>query len=328
MAITALGLGTKGAPANTNLDPQRQFWSWLKLWRSPDETGDSFHHERGWISGFGTTQTDPAGMSVQIGGTNTIDCAQLWVRDANGKTMPVLLSTDGNPEVVNIPTAPASGSRIDTIVIYIDKTSPAPETETPGTPEYVHTLVVSGTASSSPSAPTDAQIVSALPAGANERYYPVAQVRVTASQTVITNSNITNLNPASPNLYWTASDIKDIAAPKKASTTVNYPYGYQVRCERYGDVVCLTMNDSTGSRALPQSGSGTQALPVGYRPTASVGTVCRYGAMDINGTPADLVGFITINTDGTCDWAFSRKPAGMARWTWSISYTTNNAFPD
>lgn len=209
--ITALGLGTKQAPENVNLDPQRQFWSWLKLWRNPDETGDSFHHERGWLSGFGTAQTDPAGMSVQIGGTSTIDCAQLWVMGSNGKTMPVLLSTDGTPEVVTIPTAPASGSRIDTIVIYVDKSSPDPESETPGTPEYVHTLVVSGTAASSPSAPTDAQIVSALPAGANQRYYPVAQVRVSANQTTITNSNITNLNPASPNLYWTTSDINSLA---------------------------------------------------------------------------------------------------------------------
>lgn len=324
MAITALGLGTKGAPANTNLDPQRQFWSWLSAFKNPDELGDSGHHERAYFSGFACTQATPAGMSIQIGGGDDVDSAAIFIDSDRA----VLLSTDGTPETVTIPTAPASGSRIDAVVSYIDTTSPDPESETPGTPEYVHTIVVSGTASSSPSAPTDAQIVSALPAGANSKYYRWCDVRVAQGTTTITNSNITDRKPDAPEPYWTEQDIQDVASPKKASTTVTYAYGYQVRCERYGDVVCLIMNDSTGSGTLPKSGSGAEKLPVGYRPTASVGTVCRYGATDTAGTPSDLVGFITINTNGTCDWAFSRAPAGMARWTWSISYTTNNAFPD
>lgn len=115
--------------------------------------------------------------------------------------------------------------------------------------------------------------------------------------------------------------------PKKASTTANYAWGYQVRCERYGDVVCLTMNDADGSGTLPQSGSASETLPVGYRPTADVSTTCRYGAMSNGGTPSDMVGFLTIHPDGTCNWAFSRTPASSQRWTWSISYITNDAFP-
>lgn len=324
MAITAMGIGTKGAPANTNLDPQRQFWSWLSAFKNPDELGDSGHHERAYFSGFACTQASPAGMSIQIGGGDDVDSAAIFIDSDRA----VLLSTDGTPQTVTIPTAPASGSRIDAVVSYIDTTSPDAESETPGTPEYVYTIVVSGTASSSPSAPTDAQIVSALPAGANSKYYRWCDVRVAQGTTTITNSNITDRKPDAPEPYWTASDIQDVASPKKASTTANYPWGYQVRCERYGDVVCLMMNDADGSGALPQSGFGSESLPAGYRPTADVSTICRYGAMNIGGTPADLVGFLTIHTDGTCNWAFSRAPEGMARWTWSISYTTNNAFPD
>lgn len=212
--ITALGLGTKQAPENVNLDPQRQFWSWLRAFLHPDENGDSNAHQRAYFSGFACTQTSPAGMSIQIGGTNTPDSAVLVVAPA-GK--PVLLSTDGTPQTVTIPTAPASGSRIDAVVSYIDTTSADPEAETPGTPEYVHTIVVSGTASSSPSAPTNAQIVSALPAGAGGTYYRWCDVRVTANQTTITNSNITDRKPASPNLYWTTSDIEDIASDEAQS---------------------------------------------------------------------------------------------------------------
>lgn len=117
--------------------------------------------------------------------------------------------------------------------------------------------------------------------------------------------------------------------PKKASTITTYAWGYQVRCERYGDVVCLTMNDADGSGTLPQSGDSSEALPVGYRPTADVATVCRYGALPIENTTKfkDNVGFLTIHSDGTCNWAFSNAPTEAQRWTWSISYTTNDAFP-
>ena len=208
MAITAMGIGTKQAPENVNLDPQRQFWSWLSPFVHPDETSaDSYHHQRGYFSGFACTQTTPAGMSIQIGGGSAPDSALLVL--TNGRC--VLLSTDGTPETVTIPTAPASGSRIDAVVSYIDTSSPSAEDETPGTPEYVHTIVVSGTASGSPSAPTDAQIVSALPAGANAKYYRWCDVKVAQGATTITNSNITDKKPASPNVYIATSEIQDIA---------------------------------------------------------------------------------------------------------------------
>lgn len=323
--ITALGLGTKQAPANTNLDPQRQFWSWLSAFIHPDEkSADNYHHQRGYFHGFACTQTDPAGMSIQIGGKGSVDSALLTI----GGGRCVLLSTDGEPEVVTIPTAPASGSRIDAVVSYIDTSSADPESETPGTPEYVKTIVVSGTAASSPSAPTDAQIVSALPAGAGGVYYRWCDVKVAASQTVITNSNITDRKPASPNLYWTKQDIKDVASPKKSSYTGNLTYSNKVYCERYGDVVCVTMNSADGTK-LPKSGTSAGQLPVGYRPITAVSTVCRYGA-NPTATPnvyADNIGFLTVNTDGTVSWAFSTTPPAVQRWTWSISYTTNNAFP-
>jgi len=200
MAITAMGLGNKAAPEGANLDPQREFWSWLAPFVNPGDKGaDSGHHERGYFSGFACTQTDPAGMSIKIGGGSTADSALLVLTDGRC----VLLSTNGEPEIVTIPTAPASGRRIDAVVSYIDTTSPTPETETPGTPEYVHTIVVSGTASSNPSAPTDSQIVNALPAGANSKYYRWCDVKVAANQTVITNSDITDKKPALPNIYWT-----------------------------------------------------------------------------------------------------------------------------
>ena len=207
MAIIAMGLGTKQAPENVNLDPQVQFWSWLYAYQEPSPS-NTVNWAGGYIKGFPITQTTPAGMSVQIGvlpsGGN--DCAILEY----AKRKMTLLSTDGTPQVVTIPTAPASGSRIDSIVSYVDVASPDPESETPGTPEYVKTVVVSGTAASSPTAPTKEQIQSALPPTV-ENWYHWADVKVAADQTVINNSNITDRKPKSPNLY--SATILDLIYP-------------------------------------------------------------------------------------------------------------------
>lgn len=205
MAITAMGLGTKGAPANTNLDPQNQFWSWLYAFKNAQHIGTTAYRN-GLFAGFSTTQNSPAGMSVLVGANTTANSAVLEY--AGGKM--ALLSTDGTPQVVTIPTAPTSGSRIDSIVSYIDVTNPEPDSETPGTPEYVKTVVVSGTAASSPTAPTKAQIQSALPPTV-ENWYHWADVRVGANQTTITNSNITDRKPTPPNVYSTS--ILDLIYP-------------------------------------------------------------------------------------------------------------------
>lgn len=116
--------------------------------------------------------------------------------------------------------------------------------------------------------------------------------------------------------------------PKKASYTGNLTYSNKVHCERYGDVVCATMNSSSGTK-LSKSGTSAGQLPVGYRPITAVSTICRYGTnpSDVTGIYIDNIGFLTVNTDGTVSWGFSTEPPDVQRWTWSISYTTNDAFP-
>lgn len=271
--ITGLGLGTKQAPENVNLDPQRQFWSWLSAFMNPDELGDSGHHERAYFSGFACTQTTPAGMSIQIGGGDDVDSAAVFINSDRA----VLLSTDGTPQTVTIPTAPASGSRIDAVVSYIDTTSADPEGETPGTPEYVKTIVVSGTAASSPSAPTDSQIVSALPAGANSRYYRWCDVKVAQSQTIITNSNITDRKPASPNLYWTTSEIEDIANNavgnwnKVATKQISGGFGKTISLCRVGNIVIAVSGGGSSFSPAGQWTSLSEKMPSGFRPAYSSG---------------------------------------------------------
>ena len=278
MAITACGLGTKAAPEGANLDPQREFWSWLRAFLHPREYGDNHAHERAYFSGFACTQTDPAGMSIKIGGTATPDSAVLVVAP-DGK--PVLLSTNGEPELVTIPTAPATGSRIDAVVSYIDTTSPVTDSETPGTPEYVHSIVVSGTASSNPSAPTNEQIVAALPAGAGGTYYRWCDVRVAAGQTVITNSDITDKKPASPNLYYTTFDTgwKNLIIDTNNATAISWH-------RNAARIIGKTLYISTGLTKKKSSGWPT----VAYLPDS----ISKYVSMN----PYDFVGRADSQTGG------------------------------
>lgn len=322
MAITAMGLGTKAAPEGANLDPQREFWSWLRAFLHPREYGDNHAHERAYFSGFACTQTDPAGMSIKIGGTATPDSAVLVVAPV-GK--PVLLSTNGEPELVTIPTAPATGSRIDAVVSYIDTTSPVTDSETPGTPEYVHTIVVQGTAASNPSAPTNEQIVAALPAGAGGTYYRWCDVRVAASQTVITNSDITDRKPTRPIVY--SEPILDLVykgGPSIPMVIKNTTMMYEVPCTlaRVGNLVLLQISGfCTGTPGA--SGTSAETLPVGFRPALEVDTAGYINASD--GSPNILAA--AVYYDGKIAWWTSKTPAKDTYWRFSVTYPTTDDWP-
>ena len=274
MAITAMGIGTKTAPADVNLDPQSQFWSFLTAFVSGAGT-DSDHSARAYFSGFRVRQNDPVGMSVLVGGEDgTIDSAAF--KQSNTGAI-VLLSTDGTPQEVTIATAPASGSRIDAIVSYIDKTSADASKETAGTPQYVKTIAVQGTAASNPSAPTNDEITAALPTGVGG-FYRWADVKVGQGVINITDDNVSDAKPASPNVYLTpqvstnASNISSLQGQvspwtKVARKELSAGYGKTFYLTRVGNVVIC---QSGGGNSLSTIGSWAttkETCPSGYRPT-------------------------------------------------------------
>lgn len=322
MAITAMGLGTKAAPEGANLDPQREFWSWLRAFLHPYENGDNYAHQRAYFSGFGCTQTDPAGMSIKIGGTSEPDSAVLVVAPV-GK--PVLLSTDGTAQEVTIPTAPATGSRIDAVVSYIDTTSPTPETETPGTPEYVHTIVVQGTAASNPSEPTNEQIVAALPAGAGGTYYRWCDVRVAAGQTVITNGDITDKKPTRPIVY--SESILDLVYKGGSSIPMAIKDAvmmWSVPCTlaRVGNLVLLQINGNCIGTP-DRIGTSSETLPVGFRPAFRVNTAGYISASD--GSMVILA--TSVDPNGQIEWYADKTPAKNAFWRFTVTYPTTDDWP-
>ena len=283
MAITAMGLGTKAAPNGANLDPQTQFWSFLSAFCGKQvlaTTGSDNWTSRALFSGFRPRANDPTDMSVLIGGENgTIDSAVLMVAGS-----PVLLSTDGEAQKVTIPTAPSAGARYDAIVSYIDKTSTDPATEKPGTPDYVKTIVVSGTAASSPSKPTNSQIKAKLPAGVSG-YFRWCNVYVESGATNINDANITDSRPASPNVYY---------APQIEHTTISW-YGCTLDLRKYGKIVTLTCWQPLTIRA-PRNGREVGKIPEGWRPYETIGIPLLFD------TVPDFSGRININKEGDWEW--------------------------
>ena len=88
---------------------------------------------------------------------------------------------------VKVPTADASNNRIDSVVAYVDRTMTFTETDI-NNPGALKIVDVSGTASTSPVAPTGTQIQNAI--GAGNPYVELGRITVTNGTSAIYSTNI------------------------------------------------------------------------------------------------------------------------------------------
>ena len=100
-----------------------------------------------------------SGMSVEVGGASGLrDVAVLQDNNGNRTTLDNISQA---PVEVDIPSAPSTGSRVDAIVGYVEN-PPQGSATVIDNPNACGVAVVSGSASSSPSAPTESAIRTAL----------------------------------------------------------------------------------------------------------------------------------------------------------------------
>lgn len=130
-------------------------------------------------NGLQVTQNSPLGMSVIVGPGDArvpyADYAYTAWNDAN--------------EVVAIATANPSNPRIDRLVLYIDR-GETPQQVNPNNPGIPKFAVVAGTPAAVPVRPSNSTVDSAV--GASNPWIDLADIRVNAGVTQITNSNITD----------------------------------------------------------------------------------------------------------------------------------------
>lgn len=145
---------------------------------------------KGVVSGWNCTPK--SGMTVSVGGDGSTRDVAIAEDNAGNKTS--INNISGQPIDVTIPSAPATGNRIDLIVAYV-------ENPPQGDPAQVDNfqacglITVRGTAASVPTAPNDTTIRNAITSdgatGATAYYVEVARVRVGTGVTTIGSGVIT-----------------------------------------------------------------------------------------------------------------------------------------
>lgn len=144
---------------------------------------------RGVMSGW-ACEPD-SGMTVALGGDPDFRDVAIAEDDAGNKT--TINNISLAPVQVTIPGAPASNTRIDSIVAYVDNPPQGSATITDNY-ESCGIIVVSGTATSSPVPPNESTIRSAITAdgatGATAYYVVLANISVANGTTDITSGEI------------------------------------------------------------------------------------------------------------------------------------------
>lgn len=144
----------------------------------------------GLLSGNGVLQNTSANMNVLVGGSPSKPDVVIAKNQAGYN---IALDIIGQ-QAIQI-TPPASNSRIASIVAYTDDLALAStDTATTGSPSSCGLIVVYGSASATPTPPTEATIRSAITAdgatGSQAVYGVIADIPVASSTTTITNALI------------------------------------------------------------------------------------------------------------------------------------------
>ena len=146
-------------------------------------------YSRGVLSGWACAPS--SGLTVALGGNGTTRDVAVAEDVTGNKTS--INNISGAPIEVTIDAAPASNSRIDVIVAYVDSTLQGSATVTDNY-GVCGLIAVSGTASSSPSAPSESAIRSAITAdgaaGATAYYVVLATITIASGTTDLTTSNL------------------------------------------------------------------------------------------------------------------------------------------
>lgn len=146
-------------------------------------------YSRGILSGWACTPS--SGLTVALGGdAGTRDVA---VAEDAGGNKTTINNISASPISVTIGAAPASNTRIDAIVAYVDASPQGSATITDNY-EACGLIVVPGTASSTPVAPNESAIRAAITAdgasGATAYYVVLAYISIATGTTDLSSANI------------------------------------------------------------------------------------------------------------------------------------------
>lgn len=158
---------------------------------------------KGIVSGWNCAPK--TGMTIQLGGSASVRDVALAENNAGDKL--TIDNRSGAPVEVTLAGAPATNNRVDAIVAYVDNPSTGDGTTTDN-PSPCGIIAVSGTVAANPTAPTDAQIRSAITtdgATGGVAYYVVLA-------TVLVGTNVTTIGSGVITQGTAAQSIAALAA--------------------------------------------------------------------------------------------------------------------
>lgn len=215
---------------------------------------------RGIVSGWGIVPD--SGMDVAVGGDGSTRDVAIAEDNIGNKT--TVNNISQQPVTVSIPAAPASNSRIDLIVAYVDNPAQGVATETDNY-GACGLIVVSGAAAANPVAPDESEIRTAITtdggAGSVAYYVVLGSVTVASGTTDISSNMISagafaavkSDNVELGTLLWSAPNPQGTPATTWQVNTQDYEY-FRVAYRRLGNVNTEMMSEllyipkgSTGS---------------------------------------------------------------------------------
>ncbi len=256
---------------------------------------------RGILSGWVCSPN--SGLTVSLGGSGTTRDVALAENNTGDKM--TINNISNAPVDVTIGAAPASNSRIDAIVAYVDN-PPQGTTTVADNPSTCGLIVVAGTAASTPTAPSENAIRTAITAdgasGTTAYYVVLAYITIASGTTDIDDTMInsggvarsrelafTNTAKFTPTITGgTMGNVNDMYYALNADGTAGKIYG------RY--------------RFTATSNSQTVTFPISSLNVASQFTIagaCYYNTIGTGGYDVINARDMVVKTNGTCTITFN-----------------------
>lgn len=278
--------------------------------------------------GLLVTQNSPLAMNVKVSGGD----ARIPYSDyAYTAWIPA-----GAPETVTVTTANPSNPRIDRLVMYIDRGA-TPSSATANNPTLCKLMLVAGTPAGSPSRPSNGTVDTAV---SNNPYIDLADIRVNAGVTQITDADITDTRvlvgaPIADGSVTTAKVADGSVTNTKLSTSAIL-LGYAEITSNFAssatpaitDIAGLsvTVTVPSGGRAVKITaysryitGSGTHTLEI------REGSTTLQSGVAVGGAPVYFANVVSVHTptagSHTYKVSFSQSSAG------TYTFRAGAAFP-
>ena len=216
-----------------------------------------------------------SGLTVSLGGDGSTRDVAVAQDNVGNKT--TINNTTGSPIDVTISAAPASNSRIDSIVAYVDN-PPSGSSSVADNPSACGIIVVKGTAAASPTAPNDSTIRTAITAdgasGSTAYYVVLANITIASGTTTLTSTNIgagSNAGIASNNI-----DLTTLKFGNYSTSEVDTGFTWVDGKHIYKKTInCGTLPNNTAktvNHGITNLGYFIDAYGIAYNPSASSGT--------------------------------------------------------